>query len=195
MPNLRLFIAVELAPELHQAIARLQEDLRHQLPPRAVRWTNPEGIHLTLKFLGDTAPDKVAEVIGGLVAAAAGYPPFQFQVAGFGCFPNPRQPRVLWVGVPEMPQALAGLQAATDLQMLRLGFPRENRPFQPHLTLGRVNDRISAAERAQLSGLLAQTQVGSLGIVPVTELTLFQSDLKPTGAVYTTLSRAPLSGP
>jgi 2'-5' RNA ligase len=195
MPPLRLFIAVELTPDLRQAILGLQEDLKRQLAPRAVRWTNPEGIHLTLKFLGDTAPDRVAEVSRGLAAAAAGFPPFHLQVAGMGCFPNPRRPRVLWVGVPEVPQALAGLQRATELQMHRLGFPREDRPFRPHLTLGRVSDRISTAEREQLSRLLAQTQVGTLGTVPVAEVTLFQSDLKPTGAVYTVLFHATLSGP
>lgn len=193
MPSLRLFIAVELTPGLRQAIASLQEDLKHQLAPRAVRWTNPDGIHLTLKFLGDTASDQVEAVSHGLAAAATGFAQFQFQVAGMGCFPNPRRPRVLWVGVPEVPGELAGLQRATDLQMHKLGYPKEDRPFRPHLTLGRVNDRISTAEREHLSRLLAQTRVGTLGTVPVSEVTLFQSDLKPTGAVYTALSRAPLS--
>lgn len=193
MPPLRLFIAVELNPDLRQAILALQEGLKLQLAPRSVRWTNPDGIHLTLKFLGDTAPDRLEEVSRGLAAAAAGFPPFQLQVAGMGCFPNPHRPRVLWVGVPEVPQALAGLQRAAELQMHKLGFPREDRPFRPHLTLGRVSDRISTVEREQLSRVLAQTQVGNLGTVPVTEVTLFQSDLKPTGAIYTALSRAPLS--
>jgi RNA 2',3'-cyclic 3'-phosphodiesterase len=124
-------------------LGRLQADLKQQLPPKVVRWTNPEGIHLTLKFLGDTPEGKVQAVTQGMLAAAAGFEPFELRVAGFGCFPNPRRARVLWVGVPDLPKPLAGVQRAIDLQMARLDFARETRPFSPHLTLGRVNDRIS----------------------------------------------------
>jgi 2'-5' RNA ligase len=191
---LRLFIAIELTAEIKQGLARLQDDLKHQLPPKAVRWTNPDGIHLTLKFLGDTPTDKVAPVSQAIDQAAAGFGPFTCNVAGFGCFPNPRQANVLWVGMAEMPKALAGLQRAVDLRMHTLGYEKETRPFSPHLTLGRVNKTISTAERQKLAEVIAKTQVGQLGIVLVHEVILFQSDLRPTGAVYTTLARAALSG-
>jgi 2'-5' RNA ligase len=190
---LRLFIAIELSPEVKQGISRLQDNLKQRLPPRILRWTNPEGIHLTLKFLGDTSPDKVQAVTHGILAAAAGFEPFELRVAGFGCFPNPRRARVLWVGVPDVPKALAGVQRAIDLQMARLDYAREARPFSPHLTLGRVNDRVSPAERQALADLLDRTEVGSLGVVPVHEIVLFQSDLRPDGAVYTAMARAKLT--
>ena len=194
MPSqpLRLFIAIELTPEVHLALAQLQDSLKHQLPPKAVRWTKPDGIHLTLKFLGDTPQDKVQAVVQGVTAAAAGFAPFEFQVVGFGSFPNPRKARVLWVGVPESPKAMAGLQRAVDLHMHKLGYSREERAFSPHLTLGRVNDSASPIERQALSDLLAKTQVGLLGTVPAHEVILFQSDLLPGGAVYTALARVPL---
>jgi 2'-5' RNA ligase len=191
---LRLFIAIELSPEVKQGISRLQGNLKQRLPPRVVRWTNPEGIHLTLKFLGDTSPDKVQAVTQGILAAAAGFEPFELRVAGFGCFPNPRRARVLWVGVPDVPKALAGVQRAIDLQMARLDYARETRPFSPHLTLGRVNDRASPDERRALADLLERTEVGGLGVVPVQEIVLFQSELRPEGAVYTALARAKLTG-
>jgi 2'-5' RNA ligase len=191
---LRLFIAIELSPKVKQGISRLQGNLKQRLPPRVVRWTNPEGIHLTLKFLGDTSPDKVQAVTQGMLAAAAGFEPFELRVAGFGCFPNPRRARVLWAGVPDAPNALAGVQRAIDLQMARLDYARETRPFSPHLTLGRVNDRISPAERQTLADLLDRTGVGVLGVVPVQEIVLFQSELRPEGAVYTALARAKLTG-
>jgi 2'-5' RNA ligase len=188
-PPLRLFIAIELTPAVHQALARLQDDLKRQLPPKVVRWTQPEGIHLTLKFLGDTPADRVEAVSQALGQAAAGFAPFSFDVAGFGCFPN-----LLWVGVPTMPKALAGLQRAVDLRMHALGYERESRPFSPHLTLGRVNKTVSPAERQKLAEVIARTQVARLGVVPVHEVVLFQSDLRPTGPIYTALARAGLAG-
>jgi 2'-5' RNA ligase len=191
---LRLFIAIELSPEVKQGIGRVQDDLKQRLPRKAVRWTIPEGIHLTLKFLGDTSADKVQAVAHGVLAAATGFEPFELRVAGFGCFPNPRRARVLWVGVPDVPWGLAGVQRAIDLHMARLDYARETRPFSPHLTLGRVNDRISSAERNALAELLDRTEVGGLGVVPVHEIVLFQSDLRPDGAVYTALARAKLTG-
>lgn len=173
-------------------MARLQQDLQRQLPPKVVRWSNPDGVHLTLKFLGDTPPDKAPAVAQGVLAAAAAFEPFDLRVAGFGCFPNVRQARVLWVGIPDVPKALAGVQRALDLQMALLDFPRETRPFSPHLTLGRVNDRISGAERQALGELLHHTQVGDLGIVAAKEVVLFKSDLQPAGAVYTALAQGRL---
>lgn len=192
---LRLFIAIELSPEVKQGIGRLQTDLKQRLPPRVVRWTNPEGIHLTLKFLGDTPESKVPAVTQGVLAAAAGFEPFELSVAGFGCFPNPHKARVLWVGIPDAPRSLAGVQRAVDLQMARLDYARETRPFSPHLTLGRVNDRVSPAERQALAALLDRTMIGELGVMPVQEIVLFQSELRPDGAVYTALARLFLARP
>ena len=189
---LRLFIAIELSPAIRQAIGRVQEDLKRRLPPRVVRWTNPDGIHLTLKFLGDTPQEKTAAVIRGMQAAAAGFEPFELRVAGLGCFPNPRRARGLWVGLPDLPRPLAGVQRAIDLQMAQLDFARETRPFSPHLTLGRVNDRASASERQALAELLNQARVGELGVLAAQEIVLFQSDLRPAGAVYTALAQGPL---
>jgi len=189
---LRLFIAVELDPELRRALGQAQAEVQAALPPRAVRWTRPDGIHLTLKFLGDTPEEQTPAIVAGMQMAAAGFDPCELRVAGFGVFPNPRQPRVLWVGMPDLPRALLGVQRALDLHMSRLGYARETRPFSPHLTLGRVNDRGSAAERQALSAALGRVQVGELGRVAVGEIVLFQSDLRPDGAVYTALARAPL---
>ena len=190
---LRLFIAVELNPELRRALGQVQANLQRALPAGAVRWTRPDGIHLTLKFLGDTPEEQTPAIVAGMTAAAAGFDPCELQVAGFGAFPTPRQPRVLWVGLPDLPRPLAGVQRALELHLARLGYPRETRPFNPHLTLGRVNDRGDAAGRQALSAALGRVQVGELGRVAVEEIVLFQSELRPDGAVYTALARAPLA--
>lgn len=194
LQTIRLFIAIDLTAEIRQSLLAVQANLRRQLPPKAVRWTNPDGIHLTLKFLGDTPADRVEVIAQALTAAAGSFAPFRFTVAGFGCFPSPRRANVLWVGVPEAPKALAGLQRATDLQLTRLGYDKETRPFSPHLTLGRVNKSISSADRERLAAVIAQSEVGVLGTVPVSQVVLFQSDLRPGGAVYTALARADLAG-
>jgi len=190
---LRLFIAIELTPEVQQAIGRVQAELQGQLSPRMVRWTNPAGIHLTLKFLGDTRPEQTPAIAQAMRMAAASFEPFTLVVAGLGCFPNPRQPRVLWVGAPAVPRALVGVQRALDLHLAGLGYPKETRPFSPHLTLGRVSDRAALAERQALAGLLARAQVAELGSLPVQEIVLFRSELRPEGAVYAAQARAPLS--
>ncbi|MEZ4769695.1 MAG: RNA 2',3'-cyclic phosphodiesterase [Caldilineales bacterium] len=129
--SLRLFIAIELSPVVRSALSATQDDLRRLLPPKAVRWTNPEGIHLTLKFLGDMPAERVNAIAQAMAAAARSFAPFRFTVAGFGCFPNARRANVLWVGVPDVPKPLAGLQRATDLHLTRLGFEKEDRPFAP----------------------------------------------------------------
>ena len=195
MPSkpVRLFVAIELSLEVKQALGSLQADLKRRLPPKVVRWTDPDSIHLTLKFLGDTPEDRVQAVTQGVLAAAAGLEPFALRVAGFGCFPNPRRARVLWVGIPDLPKPLAGAQRAIELQMARLDFAREARPFSPHLTLGRVNDRISPAERQTLADLLERTEASELGVAPVEEIVLFRSDLRPDGALHTALARGRLA--
>lgn len=191
-PTLRLFLAIGLSAEVRQALAALQANLKPQLPTGIVRWTDPDGVHLTLKFLGETPEDRVPAIADGLAAAAAGFQPFELRVAGLGCFPNPGRARVLWVGVADAPKALAGVQRAIDLHMGRLNFPRETRPFHPHLTLGRVNDRVSAVERRALGDLLSKPHSDDLGRMPVGEIVLFQSNLRPGGAVYTALVRSRL---
>ncbi len=193
MGTLRTFIAIELSRELKESLGRLQERLRDQVPPRSVRWVQPDGIHLTLKFLGDTTEDKVEAVKAALARAAAGWGPFSFTVGELGCFPNARQPRVVWVGVQEPSGALARLQQMVETHVTPLGFPTEKRPFSPHLTLGRVQKYASRSEVRQIGEVVAANTVGSLGQMTATAISYIKSDLRPGGAVYTTLFEARLS--
>ncbi|MEA3335808.1 MAG: RNA 2',3'-cyclic phosphodiesterase [Chloroflexota bacterium] len=189
---LRLFIAIELPGEVKQALAELQNRLQRDLPPKVVRWVRPGAMHLSLRFLGDTPSERVDAVIDGMKSATRGFTPFSLAVAGFGCFPNPRRARVLWAGVPQVPKGLTGLHRTTDLQMAKLGWSRERRAFTPHLTLGRVNKRVSSQDLRVLEKVLSRTSAGQLGNIPVGELVLFRSQLQPGGAVYTVLARAPI---
>lgn len=189
---LRTFIAVELEEPLRSAIARVQDQLKRQAPPGSVKWVAPDGIHLTLKFLGDTPAGRVPEIEAALCRACAGVPPIEFSVAGRGCFPNFRRPRVVWVAVHDKGQALARLQAAIEREVAPLGWPAEARGFSPHLTLGRVSRNAGPAQQAALGAAVEKQVVEQIGSQRATEVSLIRSDLRPTGAVYTPLRHVPL---
>ncbi|MDZ7338850.1 MAG: RNA 2',3'-cyclic phosphodiesterase [candidate division KSB1 bacterium] len=187
MAKVRTFIAIDIPAAQKEQIATLQGQLR-ALGAR-VTWTRPEGIHLTLKFLGDVDEGQIAQVAEAVGRAARGIEPFEVSIAGTGAFPDFRRPRVLWVGVKEPSGRLKALAQAVELQLQPLGFPREGRDFSPHLTLGRVKDPrgVEPVVRA-----LQQTNfVG--GSFAVQEVVVMRSDLKPSGAEYTALHRIALA--
>jgi len=197
MQILRTFIAVELDQELRATLAGIQARLRGAVPPRAVRWAQPEGIHLTLKFLGDTPLDKVEQVKVALAQAAGQIPDFAITVGGVGCFPDARRPRVVWVGVQEPSGSLDRLWHAVESHVAPLGFPTEKRPFSPHLTLGRVQRYASGAEVRDIGQAVAALSAEMAGVqdeMAVSSVAYIKSDLRPTGAVYTTLAKATLHG-
>ena len=186
MSVIRAFIAIDLPDDIRQHLARTAHTLRQQLADAPIRWVNPKSIHLTLKFLGDVSEHNLNMLMDLLAGEVETHPPFEFGVGRLGAFPDTRRPRVLWVGV-EAPDELFTLQRAIDQAVAKLGYARERKPFQPHLTLGRVSRNASNRQVREISRLLRETHVGFLGSARVTEVHLYRSDLKPTGAVYTRL--------
>jgi 2'-5' RNA ligase len=187
METIRTFIAIPLPHPLLEKLVALQRQLEKQIPPRSVRWVRAEGIHLTLKFLGDTLTEKVPDIKQALTAVARHAPPCAFTVEGLGCFPNPRRPRVVWVGVQEPTGWLEVLQDAIEEAMTHFGYSPERRGFTPHLTLGRVHRRASRSDAARAGKVVASTTVELLAEVPADRFALIRSVLKPTGAEYTML--------
>jgi 2'-5' RNA ligase len=187
MATVRTFIAVELSEDLREELGLLQDELRTQLPPGSVRWVRPEGIHLTLKFLGDTPVGQVDQVKAALAEAAAEVGSFRVTVRGLGCFPNTRRPRVIWVGLEEPTGALQRLRDAVEAHIAPIGFPTERRRFSPHLTLGRVQRRATSSEVREIGQRVAASAVGLVGEMEAATVSCIKSDLKPSGAVYTTL--------
>jgi len=184
---LRTFIAIELDREFLGILEDLQCRLREQVAPRSIRWVRPEGIHLTLKFLGETRTDQLSAVKAALDQAASGIRPFTFTAGGLGCFPNSRLPRVVWVGMYEPTGTLSRLQDAIETHVAPLGFPTEKRPFRPHLTLGRVQRHASKSEVREAGEVVAASEIGPLDEMRVERVSYIKSDLRPGGAVYTTL--------
>lgn len=194
MEQIRSFIAIELSEDILSAIADLQRRLKNQVPADTVRWVQPNSIHLTLQFLGDVPAGKINPIAQALAAACVPFSPFTITVGGLGCFPDPRRPRVTWVGVEEPTGTLAALQKAVERAMIPLGFKPEQRAFHPHLTLGRTQRRATRDQAQALGTLVSTTQVPVLGQMEARQVCLMRSDLRPTGAVYTRLAAAPLSG-
>jgi 2'-5' RNA ligase len=176
---IRAFLALELPEPLRVDLGHLIETLRPQVP--GLRWVDPTGIHLTLRFLGWAAPGRLARMEAPVRTAAEACPRVKVAVGGLGVFPERGSPRVFWVGI-EVPQPLRRLQSACEAAAVAEGFEAETRPFHPHLTLGRWKDR---ARRPALP-------LVSLGTWPLDRLGLYQSRPGPRGSVYTPLNVFPL---
>jgi 2'-5' RNA ligase len=181
MLPMRLFIALSLPDEVHRELALVQARLRG-LP---VRWSGPAGIHLTLQFIGETAEQRAPELLAALAALPAA--PLTLQLEGLGAFPDLRRPRVIWAGLGGDLAALSRLQAAVLATTAPLGFALEERPFRPHLTLGRVRQEAGPEERQALGRAIERAEAPAPLAWQAGGPTLFQSALTPAGAVYTAL--------
>ena len=188
----RAFIAIEIPVEMRHQLMEQIKHLKQYIPSKTVRWVRLDGIHLTLKFLGDVPHDKLDQITVLLEEVGFRHAPFRIDIGQFGCFPNPRRPRVLWIGVEDASGVLTNLQADLESVLTPIGFKRETRPFHPHLTLGRVKRGAHKSAAHSLSSILEEVTIGDLGQVNVDEICLIRSDLKPTGAVYTKLATAKL---
>ena len=191
---IRAFIALELPESAREALGGVQK----QLSPaggKDVKWVRPEGIHLTLKFLGNIDEAQVEKVAQETAQAAAGCPPLTLKMKGVGAFPGVSRPRVVWVGLTGDVERLARLAADLEGRLSRLGFAPEGRPFTAHLTLGRVKE-FGRARGAKSALGEAIVNLSGLDIeeFQATELILFRSELKPGGAVYTRLRSTHLAG-
>ena len=185
---IRSFIAIDIPAEVKSELTKLQNSLKHL--GAVVSWTRREGVHLTLKFLGDVEPHVIPDIVNALIGAVNHTMAFNIIVEGVGCFPNPRRPRVLWVGL-QGGESLSLLQSAVESATEPLGFPPEHREFHPHLTLGRVKDPRGierVVRELEHLGFPRQEFTAS-------EVRLMKSELKPTGAIYTMLHSIPLIRP
>jgi 2'-5' RNA ligase len=192
MSMLRTFIAIELPGDLQIEISQIIGRLQNKAGKSGVRWVSAENIHLTLKFLGDVSSSAITDIQELLKLEAAHHHPFTATIGGVGAFPNQKRPRIIWLGVNSPPE-LASLQHGIESALAKLGYLLDERPFSPHLTLGRVRENASTTELAALASALKDIQIGILGKVTVDNIHLFKSDLQPGGSVYTRLCSAQLS--
>lgn len=197
MAMVRTFVAIELDATFLQALATIQTSLQQG---HAGRWVRPEGIHLTLKFLGDVPEDKLQDIYRAIGQCCASFAPFMLTLGSLGCFPNLRRPRVVWVGVSDQGGQLAALQQAVERELGRLGYRPEERAFTPHLTLARVREDAKREEVDALAKLVSEAQAHAITetdgtiVMRVDGVSVMKSDLQPSGAVYSEMYRQPLGG-
>lgn len=180
---MRTFIAIDFEEEIKKKLYFLLLEL--DKVSQNIKWVKKEGMHLTLKFLGEIEEEKIPKIEAALSAISKMYSPFPFRLKGTGTFPpGKKNPRVIWIGI-EGGQTLKELQAQLEEELEKLDLPREKREFHPHLTLGRVKIQ------SHLGGVLSQLErekETTFGEMKVNKITFFQSILKPTGAEYKALS-------
>ncbi|MBM2824357.1 MAG: 2'-5' ligase [Dehalococcoidales bacterium] len=191
MEEIRSFIAVELPEGLQQELARLITRLKTR--SFSAKWVDPASIHLTLKFLGNVAVERIDEITMAMMEATQNIAPFQLEVKELGAFPNLNRVQIVWVGISGELDKLSQLQQLLETNLSQLGFPTEARPFTPHLTLARLRDQASPEERQRLGKLIASTAFEG-GIIKVESIGLIRSELTRAGAIYSRMTLAGLGG-
>ena len=190
--TVRVFVAVELDDGVKRHITAAIDALRQERI-NGLRLVRPEGVHLTLKFLGDINAARVPQVEDAMASAASRHAPFDLTLGAPGVFPNARRARVLWLGVEGDMQPLRRLQEDVDRALAAVGFPAENRPFNPHLTIGRMRPRASDSDRRRAVDALSALPLPQDRAIAVNAVSLMKSDLLPGGAVYARLSHSCLA--
>jgi len=185
----RSFLAIELPKPILRKIEEVQGDLR--LTHADVRWVSPERIHLTLKFFESIEESRIDSIFKSIEEPIQNTLPFSLKVRGVGAFPHLKNPRVIWIGLVEEREILTSFQKQIETQLEKIGFQPENRPFHPHLTLGRMK---SSRGKEELVGRMGRHKEVEFGDFKVERVVLFKSDLRPSGPIYTPLRELRLGG-
>ena len=200
---IRAFFAVQLSHDLRATLATIQQDVKRQLErtvDRHVRisWVQPDSMHLTLRFLGDTADESIEPLRLAIEQALSAHQAIPIPLERLGIFPRPQAPRVLWVGPSASgeqgreAQRLAAIHRAVETCCRAANFAPEERPFSPHLTLARIKEGERQVGQALAQSGLLERPV-TIGALPVEAIVLIKSELRPTGSVYTKLWECPLA--
>lgn len=192
MNLVRAFIAIEIPSEiLRQLQGHL--DILARTSGQSVRWVKPDNFHLTLKFFGETEQSRLEKLDGCLKKALEAQEIFDLTIGGFGAFPNFNRPRVFWCGL-SLSTELKSLQEIVERTAASVGFPAEDRPFSPHLTIGRSSDRSDPPALQRVIEQIRRLPAGPLGSFKVERLVIFRSQLAPGGSIYTHLFKIPFGG-
>lgn len=193
MPEkIRTFIAIDTPPEFKIRAEEIQHEL--DTPGVPVRWEKSYKMHLTLKFLGDTGTETLKKIEPALENLSARAKPFWLRYAGLGCFPNAKNPRIVWVGCNPLSADLDHMQQNIENEMADLGFEKESRPFHPHITIGRIKTR-SGKEKRSLPDLIKKMENVTFDALEneVHSILLMKSELRQEGSVYTILKQFSLT--
>jgi len=188
--HVRLFVACEVPDDVKETIGEVIEGLR-QKSGSAVRWIRPDGVHVTLKFLGEVPTKKLPAVKLAIQEAVVGHSPFELEFSTIGTFGGREGLRIMWVGIAGDVLRLEALVRAVNAALAVVGFEPERRPFRPHLTLGRVRDEISTRQRAEIEVAVGKSTVPQVSW-RTAHVSLMRSRLTKQGAIYEVLATFPL---
>ncbi len=186
---MRTFIAIGIPDEVKAMLIEAQRSLKNSGAVDA-SWPRPEGIHLTLKFLGEVSESKIPDISNGLRHAVKGNGPFRLELGSIGTFPNSKKTRVVWVGLSGEVEKLSRLQATVEDAMTGIGFERDERSFTPHLTLGRI--KFIRSRDGWIKALAEAKDIRPSGF-DVVAIYLMKSELTPSGALYTEIRKIDLT--
>lgn len=186
MSRVRTFIAIDPGDDIRDHLLSVQRKLAREVPD--VKWVEEANLHLTLLFLGEVRDRDLPGICRAVDQVAARTPPFSLEVAGIGCFPNPRRPRVVWAGIGAGTAELVALHDALEQPLFDIGcYRREERQYSPHVTLGRSK---SDEPGEQLARILPQYESWRAGDEMIREVRVMSSELRSQGPEYTVLGRA-----
>ena len=185
MPGIRAFIALPTSIQAQQTIAGIQATLK--ATKTDVKWESQDKFHITLVFLGTIDPARLELLSTALASSVQQFPAFRISYATLGAFPNIHAPRVVWIGFPPN-QMVLDLQAAIGQTCTKFGFPKEDRAFHPHITLGRVKETRNFVRLTEAIKTITFEPIETL----CSEILLMKSDLHPSGSIYTILKSFPL---
>ncbi len=191
--RIRSFIAIPVPSAGIQVLEDAVEKLESELG-KSVRWVRSESIHLTLKFMGDIPAGMVEQVLEALPPVAAQFSAIELSISGLGVFPNPRRPRVLWAGVHGDLETLSSLQLAIDDAVGKLGLPKEQRAFSPHLTLGRVRRDVAEGQLRRIGQAVAAEELPGTPPWTADTVNLMRTELDPAGSRHYLVGSAPIGG-
>ena len=188
MTSWRVFCAVELPQQVRTQLEEHILKLRKQNPDAAASWSRVENIHLTLKFFGNVALDRIPAITDAAARTVAEFAAFPIGIGGTGVFPRPSRAQVLWIGVNDPSGKLSALQERLENEFAAEGFPKENRAYSPHLTIARIRRHEGARPLADAHLQMPFTATN----IDLNELILFRSELSPKGSKYTAISKHPI---
>ena len=182
---MRAFVAIDLARDIRAELAKLQDILRSS--GSDVKWVEPSHIHITLKFLGDINQVQIEKSRESLSIISKDFNPFYVSLSEVGAFPKLDYPKVIWAGVAQGREELVSLNKRIEEIFEKSGFPKDDRPYEPHITIGRVR---SGKNKDKLKKIIMEHNFSLEAVMAVDKVILYQSTLTSSGPIYTVLSEA-----
>ncbi len=188
---MRTFVAIDFSPEIRKKIGEIIEYFKTQTPDYALKWVEPQNLHMTIKFLGELSEGHLRTIKDVLSDTLEGRSAFEIEVTGMGMYPSTQKPRVIWLGV-EGSEPLKDIHQSLDQALQKASIPPDKRGLSPHLTIARVRRNVETLIVQDIGKTLSQFKIDSLGKCTIDRIVLYKSTLTPSGPIYDPLLSIPL---